>query len=83
MSTTCFVYGINYAQNSIFHDLRGAGSVEWLNETPLKLAKTNSQRSEPNWRFKYLIAPNFCAKFQPNRLTTTFGPWNTFSDNDT
>ena len=32
---------------------------------------------------KYLIIPNFCAKFQPNRLTTTFGPWNTFSDNDT
>ena len=31
---------------------------------------------------KYLITPNFCAKFQPDRLTTTFGPWNTFSDND-
>jgi len=45
-------------------------------------SKTESQRSEPNWRLKYLIAPNFCAKFQPNRLTTTFGPWNTFSDND-
>ena len=46
-------------------------------------SKTKRQRSEPNWLLKYLIAPNFCAKFQPKRLTTTFGPWNTFSDNDT
>ena len=46
-------------------------------------SKTKSQRSEPKWLLKYLITPNFCAKFQPNRLTTTFGPWNTFSDNDT
>ena len=46
-------------------------------------SKTKSQRSEPNWLLKYLIAPNVCAEFQPNRLTTTFGPWNTFSDNDT
>ena len=45
--------------------------------------KTKSQRSEPKWVLKYLITPNFCAKFQPNRLTTTFGPWNTFSDYDT
>ena len=45
--------------------------------------KTKSQRSEPQWLLKYLITPNFSAKFQPNRLTTTFGPWNTFSDNDT
>ena len=45
-------------------------------------SKTKSQRSEPNWLLKYFITPNFCAKFQPNRLTTTFGPWNTFSDND-
>ena len=45
--------------------------------------KTKSQRSEPKWLLKYLITPNFCAKFQPNRLTTTFGPWNTFLDNDT
>ena len=44
-------------------------------------SKTKSQRSEPNWLLKYLIIPNFCAKFQPNRLTPTFGPWNTFSDN--
>ena len=50
---------------------------------PSRNSKTESQRSEPNWRLKYLIAPNFCAKFQPNRLTTTFGPWNTFSVNDT
>ena len=46
-------------------------------------SKTKTQRSEPKWLLKYLIIPNFCAKFQPNRLTTTFGPWNTFSDNDT
>ena len=46
-------------------------------------SKTKSRRSEPKWLLKYLITPNFCAKFQPNRLTTTFGPWNTFSDNDT
>ena len=46
-------------------------------------SKTESQRSEPNWLLKYLTGPNSCAKFQPNRLTTTFGPWNTFSDNDT
>ena len=39
-------------------------------------SKTKSQRSEPKWLLKYLITPNFCAKFQPNRLTTTFGPWN-------
>ena len=45
-------------------------------------SKTKTQRSEPKWLLKYLIIPNFCAKFQPNRLTTTFGPWNTFSDND-
>ena len=44
-------------------------------------SKTKSKRSEPKWLLKYLIIPNFCAKFQPNRLTTTFGPWNTFSDN--
>ena len=43
-------------------------------------SKTKSQRSEPKWLGKYLITPNFWAKFQPNRLTTTFGPWNTFSD---
>ena len=46
-------------------------------------SKTKSQRSDPKWLLKYLITSNFCAKFQPNRLTTTFGPWNTFSDNDT
>ena len=46
-------------------------------------SKTKTQRSEPKWLLKYLIIPNFCAKFQPNRLITTFGPWNTFSDNDT
>ena len=46
-------------------------------------SKTKTQRSEPKWLLKYLIIPNFCAKFQPNRLTTTFGPWNTFSDKDT
>ena len=46
-------------------------------------SKTKSQGTEPNWLLKYLIAPNFCAKFQPNRLTTTFGPWNTSSDKNT
>ena len=46
-------------------------------------SKTKTQRSEPKRLLKYLIIPNFCAKFQPNRLTTTFGPWNTFSDNNT
>ena len=46
-------------------------------------SKTKSQRSDPKWLLKYLITSNFCAKFQPNRLTTTFGPLNTFSDNDT
>ena len=46
-------------------------------------SKTKSQRSEPKWLSKYLITPKFCVKFQPNRLTTTFGPWNTFSDNET
>ena len=46
-------------------------------------SKTLSQRSEPNWLLKYLMATNFCAKFQPNRLTTSFCPWNTFSHNDT
>ena len=46
-------------------------------------SKTKSQRSEPNWLLKYIIAPNVCAKFQLNRLTTTFGPRNTFSNNDT
>ena len=46
-------------------------------------SKTKIQRSEPWWLLKYLITPNFSAKFQPNRLTTTFGPWNTLSDNDT
>ena len=37
-------------------------------------SKTESQRSQPNWRLKYLMATNFCAKFQPNRLTTSFWP---------
>ena len=46
-------------------------------------SKTKTQRSESKWFLKYLIIPNFCAKFQPNRLPKTFGPWNTFSDNDT
>ena len=41
-------------------------------------SKTKSRRSELNWLLKYLITPNVCAKFQPNRLTTTFGP-GTFS----
>ena len=45
--------------------------------------KTKSQRSEPQWLLKYLITPNFSANFQQYRLTTAFGPWNTFSDNDT
>ena len=45
-------------------------------------SETKSQRSESKWRLKYLITPNFFAKFQRNRLTTTFDPWNTFSDND-
>ena len=53
------------------------------NETLPGNSKTKSQRSEPKWLLKYLITPDFCAKFQPNRLTKTFGPWNTFSDNDT
>ena len=46
-------------------------------------SKTKSQRTESKWLLKYVITPNVCAKFQPNQLTTTFGPWNTFSDNDT
>ena len=46
-------------------------------------SKTKSHKGEPKWLSKYLITPNFCAKFQPNRLTTNFGPWNTFSDNAT
>ena len=41
---------------------------------PLKL-QTESQKSEPKLVLKYLITPNFCAKFQPNQLTTIFGPW--------
>ena len=50
---------------------------------PLPPPETPEERSELKWVLKYLITPNFRAKFQPNRLTTTFGPWNTFSDNDT
>ena len=46
-------------------------------------SKTKSQGSERKWLLKYFITPSFCAKFQLNRLTTTFGPWNTFADNDT
>ena len=48
-----------------------------------ELSKGKSQRSELKWFWKYLMTPNFCAQFQPNLLTTTFGAWNTFSDNDT
>ena len=58
------------------------GAQRAKNDRP-PITKTKSQRSEPNWLLKYLIIPNFCANFQPKRLTTTFGPWNTFSDNDT
>ena len=46
-------------------------------------SRTNSLRAEPKRLLKYLITPSFCAKFQPNWLMTTFGPWNTFSDRDT
>ena len=46
-------------------------------------SKAKSQRSEPKWLLKCLITPNICPKFQPNQMTTTFGPWNTFSHNDT
>ena len=53
------------------------------NWDPFCNSKTKSQRSKPKWLLKYLITPNFCGKFLPNRLTTTFGPCNTFSDNDT
>ena len=61
------------------------GSQTAKNETPppppvapeLKVTEENQVGF-----LKYLITPNFCAKFQPDRLTTTFGPWNTFSDND-
>ena len=49
---------------------------------PLK-PQNESQKSEPTWLLKYLITLNFFAKFQGNRLTTNFGPWNTFSDSDT
>ena len=48
-----------------------------------ELSKGKSQRSELKWFWKYLMTPNFCAQFQPNLLTTNFGPWNTFSDSDT
>ena len=37
-------------------------------------SKTKCQRIEPKWLLKYLIAHSLCAKFQPNRLTTSFGP---------
>ena len=58
------------------------GAQRAKNETPPVInSKTKSKRSEPKWLLKYLVIPNFCAKFQPNRLTTSFGPWNTFSDN--
>ena len=35
MSTIWFVYGMNYAQNSILNGLRGAGSVCGKNSTHL------------------------------------------------
>ena len=41
-------------------------------------SKPKSQRSELKWLWKYLKTPNFCVKFQPNLLTTTFAP-GTFS----
>ena len=59
------------------------GTQRANNEIPLELQNLKSQRSEPKLLLKYLLIPNFCAKFQPNRLTATFGPWNTFSDSDT
>ena len=65
---------------------QGFGAERAKNETPPPPpcnSKTKSHLIEPKWLLKYLMTPNFCAKFQPNRLTTTFGPWNTFSDNDT
>ena len=46
-------------------------------------SKTKSQRSNPKWLLQYLTTPTFCAKLQPNRLTTTFGFRKTFSDSDT
>ena len=55
------------------------------NETPPppRNSKTKIPSSEPWWPLKYLITLNFCARFQLNRLTTTFGLWNTFSKSDT
>ena len=37
-------------------------------------SRTNSRKSEPGWHLKYLITINFCAKYLPNRLTTTLAP---------
>ena len=52
-------------------------------QDPPRNSKPKSQRSELKWLWKYLRTPNFCVKFQPNLLTTTFRPWNIFSDYDT
>ena len=60
--------------------LQKAGFLEQkgqkMRPPPPRNSKTKShcQRSELKWLLKYLITPNFCAKFQPNRLTTTLGP---------
>ena len=59
------------------------GAQRAKTSSPPRNSKGKSQRSELKWFWKYLMKPNFCAQFQPNLLTTTFGPWNTFSDNDT
>ena len=50
-------------------DFRCSNGKKW---DPPCNSKTKSQRSEPKWPLKYLITPNFCAKFQPNRVEYNF-----------
>ena len=67
-----WIFGVQRAKNETPH-----------HPLPPRNSKPKSQRSELKWLWKYLMTPNFCVKFQPNLLTTTFRPWNIFSDYDT
>ena len=70
-----WIFGVQRAKNGTPHHP--------LPPPPPRNSKPKSQRSELKWLWKYLMTPNFCVKFQPNLLTTTFRPWNIFSDYDT
>ena len=67
-------------QNGIFSIIHAIDTPNCWQEALILYLVSEQELLTPN---QFHTPPNFYAKFQPNRLTTTFGPWNTFSDCDT